>query len=165
MVRPQVHSKKHYVQMSRFTVTANAEVGTTLVDSQALSATNLVNEVIEGSSVKAIYIELWALGDGNAGSTIVTLAKAPVNVIDFTFAEMAAMGLVANKNNVLFFHQGLAQNDGVSGPIPIMRGWYKIPKSKQRMALADRIVLQAACQTPGTDTIDYCGFSTYKEYF
>ncbi len=163
MVRPQVHSKKHYVQMSRFNVGANAEVENVLIDSQAISATNTVEEVIEGSSVKAIYIELWAIGTASDASSIVTLAKFPVNSVEFTFAQMAAMGLTANKNNVLFFHQGLASNDGISGPIPIMRGWYKIPKSKQRFALADRLVLQTACQ--GADTIDFCGFAIYKEYF
>ncbi len=164
MVRPQVHSKKHYVQMSRFTVGANAEVPQVLIDSQAISATNLVNEVVEGSSVKAIYIELWAIGDGVLGATIVSLAKFPVNAVDFTFAQMAAMGQSANKNNVLFFHQGLASNDGITSPIAIMRGWYKIPKTKQRFALADRLVLQCASQTAGTDTVDFCGFATYKEY-
>ncbi len=162
MVRPQVHSKKHYVQMSRFTVAANAEVDKVLIDSQAINVTNTVEEVVEGSGVKAIYIELWAQSDGNLTSTIVTLAKHPVNLAPFTFAEMAAMGSTANKNNVLFFHQGLASNDAIGNPVNIMRGWYKIPKSKQRFALADRLLLQCASQ--GSNPVDYCGFATYKEY-
>ena len=164
MVRPTVHSRKHYVQMSRFTVTANAVTAQVLIDATSLAGVDQVFEVVEGASVKAVYIELWALGDGNASNTIVALAKTPVNAAAFTFAQMAAMGTAANKNNVLFFHQGLAQNDGVSGPVPIMRGWFKIPKSKQRFALTDRLVLNLACQTSGSDTIDFCGFATYKEY-
>jgi len=43
-----------------------------------------------------------------------------------------------------------------------MRGWYKIPKTKQRFGLGDRLVLQIASQ--GTDALDFCGFATYKEY-
>ncbi len=164
-MRPQVHSRKHYVQLSRSTAAANAEIELVIADSQIITAANLVNEVVEGSSVKAVFVELWALSDGNAGSTIVTLTKFPTNLASWTFAEMAAMGSAANKNNVLFFHQGLAANDGVGNPVPLIRQWFKIPKSKQRQALADRIILQMACQTPGTDTIDFCGFATYKEYF
>ncbi len=164
MVRPQVHSKKHYVQMSRFTAGANAEVATILADSQNVTLANLVNEVVEGSSIKAVYVELWAIGSGNASASIVTLSKHPANLADFTFGEMAAMGQAANKNNVLFFHQGLGANDGVGQPVPLMRQWYKIPKSKQRFALGDRLLLQVACQTAGADTMDFCGFAIYKEY-
>jgi len=42
------------------------------------------------------------------------------------------------------------------------KGWIKIPKSKQRMGLGDRIVVQTFAQA--LDMID-CGFETYKEYF
>ncbi len=150
--------------MSRFTVGANAEEAKVLVDAQKLASVDTVFEVQEGSSVKAVYIELWAIGDGNAGSTIVSLAKMPSDLANFSFAQMAAMGDVSNKKNVLFFHQGLSMNDGVGNPQVIMRGWYKIPKSKQRFGLGDRLVLQCATQTPGTDTTDYCGFAVYKEY-
>ncbi len=162
MVRPQVHSKKHYVQFSLFNVGINAEVPQDLVDSQAVNNVNAVNEVVEGSSVKAVYVELWGQSTGDLTDTLVTLAKFPVNLVDFTFAQMAAMGSTANKNNVLFLHQGLASNDGVTGPLPLMRGWYKIPKSKQRFALGDRLVLQCAAQ--GGNTVNFCGFATYKEY-
>ncbi len=161
-MRAVIHSKKHYVQMSRFTATANAEVDQVLIDSQGINFVDNVFEVTEGASVKAIYIELWALGSDNATTSIVALAKFPANLVPFTFAEMAAIGAVANKNNILFFHQGLGANDGVGQPVPIMRGWYKIPKSKQRFALADRMILQVACQ--GTGTMDFCGFALYKEY-
>ncbi len=162
MVRPTVHSKKHYVQFSLFNVGINAEVPQDLIDSQSVNNVNTVNEVTEGSGVKAVYIELWAQSTGNQTNTIVTLAKFPVNLVDFTFAQMAAMGATANKNNVLFFHQGLAANDAISGPTKIMADWYKIPKSKQRFALADRLVLQCAAQ--GDNTVNYCGFAIYKEY-
>ncbi len=163
-MRPIIHSQKHYVQLSRSTAGANAEIPMVIVDSVESTVANTVFEVTEGATVKAVYIELWALGDGNAGSSIVILSKCPSNLAEATFTQMAALGTWTNKKNVLFTHQGLAQNDGVTGPTLIMRGWYKIPKSKQRFGLGDRLVLQMASQTPSTDTIDYCGFATYKEY-
>ncbi len=163
-MRPILTSKKHYVQLSRSTAAANGIVVMDIIDATTVADVNQVFEVVEGSVVKAVYIELWALGDGNAGSSIVCLAKQPVNTANFTFAALAAIGSSGNKKNVLFFHQGLAQNDGVGGPTVIMRGWYKIPKSKQRFGLSDRLVLTMASQTAGTDTIDYCGFAIYKEY-
>jgi len=79
-----------------------------------------------------------------------------------TFAEMQALGTFTLKKNILFTHQGLSPNDGVGNPVVVMRGWYKIPKSKQRMGLSDRIVLSIA--NLGTGALDYCGFATYKEY-
>jgi len=164
-MRAQVHSRKHYVQLSRSTATANAVFSLVIADSQEITAADQPFEVVEGSSIKAVYVELWAIGSGNDASSIVALAKLPSNITDFTFTEMAAMSNSADKKNVLFFHQGLAANDGVGQPAVIMRGWYKIPKSKSRMGLADRIVLHMAAQTSSADTIDYCGFAVYKEYF
>ncbi len=163
-MRPIIHSQKHYVQTSRATVSANAVVTIVIADSVTTAAKDQVFEVEEGSSIKAVYVEIWALGSGNDTSSIVALYKAPVNDTAFTFTEMAAMGVASNKKNVLFFHQGLAANDGVGQPVPLMRGWYKIPKGKQRMGVSDRIILSVACQTAGADTMDICGFATYKEY-
>ncbi len=162
-LRPKVHTRKHYVQFSRFNAAANTVVEKVISDSQAMASVDQVQEVVEGSSVSAIYIELWAIGTASDASTIVSFAKFVANDIGFTFAEMAAVGQVVNKNNILFFHQGLASNDGISNPIPVIRQWFKIPKSKQRMALGDRWLIQCACQ--GADTVDFCGFALYKEQF
>ncbi len=161
-MRPVIHSQKHYVQISRSTVataTQNPEVLITAVEG---TAANLVNEVIEGAIVKAIYVELWIIGSVSDQHTIVILAKHPSGLANASFAEMVALGTYANKKNILFTHQGLAGNDGISLPINIMRGFYKIPKSKQRFGLGDKLVLQIASQ--GDASIFYCGFATYKEY-
>ncbi len=163
-MRPVIHSQKHYVQFSRASVSANAEVPAVLVDSVESTVANTVFEVTEGAVVKAVYVELWVEGSDGDGSTIVILSKCPSNLAEATFTQMAALGTWTNKKNVLFTHQGLATNDGISRPLPIMSGWYKIPKSKQRFGLGDRLVLQVACQTAGTSVIDFCGFATYKEY-
>ncbi len=163
-MKPVIHSTKHYVQMSRFTVTANAAVTKVIIDSTDVAAKTDVFEVEEGAVVKAVFIELWAEAATIDGSTIVALIKMPSNLTNITFAQLAALGNYDNKKNVLFFHQGLAADDGVSGPYPLMKGWYKIPKSKQRFGLSDRLVIATASQTPGSTSVDFCGFATYKEY-
>ncbi len=161
-MRPVIHSVKHYVQMSRFTVTTGTVVNTNLVDSVEGTVANLVDEVVEGAIVKAVYIELWLIGSVSDQHSIVTVSKEQAGFTGPSFANIVALGNYANKKNVLFTHQGLAGNDGTTLPIPVLRGWIKIPKSKQRFGLSDKLVLSVASQ--GDATIFACGFATYKEY-
>ncbi len=160
MVRPVVHSQKHYVQVTRSTVTTvtrnNEDIITAAKDPSA------VDEVQEGAIVKAVYIELWILDAGNAGSNIVTLSKNNGAAAGPLYVQMVALGSYPEKKNVLFTHQGLTNNDGIDPPMNIMRGWYKIPKSKQRFGAGDRLNLCIANQS--AQDLFYCGFATYKEY-
>ncbi len=121
-----------------------------------------VAEVSEGSIIKAVYVELWTLGSSNDGFQIVVLEKSTQDATGPTFVEMAALGDYNNKKNILFTHQGLSANDGIGNPMPVMRGWYKIPKTKQRFGLGDRLNLNIS--NPSANTLTYCGFATYKEY-
>ncbi len=75
---------------------------------------------------------------------------------------MTALGTFDNKKNILYTTQGLAPNDGVGQPVAVIRQWFKIPKSKQRFGLGDKIRLAIASR--GDGVITYCGFATYKEY-
>jgi len=161
-LRPIIHSVKHYVQMSRSTVATVAVVNNDLIIAVEGTVANLVDEVVEGATVKAVYIELWLLDAGNDGSAIVTLTKNPQNLAGPTFANQNALGTFTNKKNILFTHQGLTSNDGITSPINVMRGWYKIPKSKQRFGLGDRLSLNIA--NNGANDLFFCGFATYKEY-
>ncbi len=163
MVRPQVHSEKHYVQKSLFNVISPAVNDTAIVDAVEVSDKDAVNEVREGSIVKAVYIEMWLKAGeaSNAGFFIASLYKAPAGLGAFTSAELSSMGGTANKKNVLFFTQGL-DNDISGSATNIMRGWYKIPKSKQRFGLGDQLFLSISA--PAID-VNGCGFMTYKEYF
>ena len=161
-MRAPVHSVKHYVQTSFTNVVSGAVNTTVLILGSLIQDVNSVLEVQEGAIVKAIYIELWLQGDVSNASQITTLAKFPSGQTPFTAAEMAGLGTAANKKNILFTSQGLAGNDGIGNPIPIMRGWYKIPKGKQRFGLGDTLELQVFAQ--GAAGIDICGFATYKEY-
>jgi len=161
-MKAPIHAVKHYVQTSLSTITTGAKLDIVLVSAELIQNVNAVNEVQEGSIVKAVYIELWILGKTSASSQITALTKFVAGVAPFSVAQLAALGTTANKKNVLFVSQGLASNDGIANPINIMRGWYKIPKSKQRFGLGDTLELQIFAQ--GGADLEVCGFTTYKEY-
>ncbi len=148
--------------MSLATIAAGARVNTSLIIGTESTTANLVNEVVEGASIRAVYVELWLLNSANDGSEIVTLGKNTEGAGGPTFVEMAALGIYNGKKGILFVHQGLSSNDGVGNPMVVMRGWYKIPKSKQRFGLGD--VLNLAIANPGANVLTFCGFATYKEY-
>jgi len=161
-MKAPIHSVKHYVQTSFSNILSGAKLDIVLVEGSLIQNVNSVSEVQEGAIVKAIYIELWLWGDTANASQITALTKFVAGVAPFSVAQLAAIGTTANKKNVLFVSQGLAGNDGTGSPMPIMRGWYKIPKSKQRFGLGDTLELQIFAQ--GAAGIDVCGFATYKEY-
>ncbi len=161
-MRPTIHSTKHYVQMSLTSIAAGALGTTVLVSAVPVASKNLVSEVEEGALVKAVYIELWVFGNAGNATQITTLCKFPSGQTPFTVAEMAALGAADNKKNILFTSQGLVGNDGIANPSVIMRGWYKIPKGKQRFGQGDTLELQIFAQA--AESLDFCGFCTYKEY-
>ncbi len=162
MVRPMVHSTKHYVHYPIDQVGAGLLQSIRLCVAVESTAANLGDEVEEGSSLKAIFVELWLQNQGNLGEFICTLTKTPENSTGPTFVESANLFTYTNKKNVLYTTQGLTSNDAISGPVPVMRGWYKIPKSKQRFGLGDSIRLNIA--NVSANDLNRCGFSTYKEY-
>ncbi len=159
-MRPIINSQKHYVQISRSTVLTVARNSEDLII--AVAQPTAVDEVVEGAIVKAIYVELWVLDAGNEGSNIVVLSKVANNQPGPSFTQMNALNAYPEKKNIFFTHQGLTPNDGIDPPVNIMRAWYKIPKSKQRFGLGDKLTLNIA--TNGANSMFYCGFATYKEY-
>ncbi len=161
-MKPPIHSVKHYVQITRSQVLTVARNVEPLASALNVSDVNLVDEVQEGSLIKAVYVELWILNEGNAGSDVVVLIKSPSGVSAPNFTEMNSLGTFLNKKNILFTHQGLSNNDGIDPPQMIMRAWYKIPKSKQRFGLGDKLHL--VISNSGANAAQYCGFATYKEY-
>ncbi len=161
-MKAPIHSEKHYVQITRSSVLTVARNNENLITAVQIKDKDAVDEVIEGAIVKAVYIELWVLNQGNDGSDVVILSKQPLNFAGPSFANMNALGIYNNKKNILFVHQGLSANDSVANPINIMRAWYKIPKSKQRFGLGDSLVLTIA--NNALNSLDYCGFAIYKEY-
>ncbi len=161
-MKPVIHSQKHYVQISRSEVGTAAVVNEDIVIAVEGTVANAVDEVIEGAIVKAVYFELWLTADFADQHDIVTVSKVPLGSLGPAFANIVALGTYQNKKNILFTHQGLAVRDSTGPPIAVLRHWIKIPKSKQRFGLGDRLVLSVASQ--GSNSIFYCGFATYKEY-
>ncbi len=162
MVRPMVHSTKHYVQFPFNDVATSTREINLVVSAVSVGDKNLASEVEEGSSVKAIFVEMWLQNSGVDGTFILTISKDLGNDNGPSFAEMASLGTYDNKKNVLYTTEGLTSNDGVSGPVNVLRNWIKIPKSKQRFGLGDRININIANVSAGD--LHRCGFTTYKEY-
>ncbi len=162
MVRPVVHSQKHYVQFPLDGITTATVQNIQLVVAVESTVANLATEIVEGSLVKAVYVELWLQNSSTLGESIVTVSKDPVSGTGPTFVNHGNLFAFVNKKNILFTHQGLTSNDGISGPLPVIRQWLKIPKSKQRFGLGDRLNLNIS--NVSSNNLNRCGFSTYKEY-
>ncbi len=160
-MRPIVHTEKHYVQQSLFTVVGGAI--TQLIIAQAIAAApTAANHVREGSSISAVYIEMWLTGDDAVqGSSIVTFEKLPGSAVAMTTVESAALSAYDNKKNVLHTQMGLLPPN-TQYPMASIKGWFKIPKGKRRMGLEDALVLNIHGQSDG---VSGCGFFTYKEQF
>ncbi len=162
-MRPPINSAKHYVQ---WTITPVA-VGTTVVERISVGVpvadSNLSTEVRDGAVVKAVYVEIWIIGqsDSASGNVLVSLYKRPGSAPVMLQADHVSLNSYENKKNVLYHTQGIT-NDGVANATPFMRGWFKIPKGKQRQGRDDGIELAISTQA---EAVNYCGFATYKEYF
>ncbi len=161
MVRPMVHSTKHYVQFSIATVVGGTPLQLIVANAVAVSAKDQVDEVEEGSTIKAVYAELWLRSSSatpSSGQAI--FFKESSDTSPPTAIEMAALGDWDNKKNILYTTMGLF-NDNDADAIAIFKGWLKIPKGKQRMGLGDSLRWSVFCPTIDCNI---CGFATYKEY-
>ncbi len=162
MVRAMVHSTKHYVQFPINVIATGVREINTVVSAQESTVANTAVEVAEGSSIKAVYFELWLQNQGTLGEFIMTITKSGEALTGPTFVEMADLFAYTNKKNVLYTTQGLTSNDGVSGPVNVIRGWVKIPKSKQRFGLGDRLHMNIS--NVSSNDLNRCGFALFKEY-
>ncbi len=160
-MRPTINTEKHYVQQSLGTVVAAGIQPLTIAFGVAGSPT-AVNEVREGAKLSAVYIEMWITGDDSVQSScIITLEKRSGNMVAMTAAQSAALGTYVNKKNVLHTFQGLAPPN-TQYPMAGIKGWFRIPRGKQRFGLNDVLVINIHGQSDG---INFCGFFTYKEQY
>ncbi len=162
MVRPVVHSTKHYIQFGISDITTGSQGVFSVATAVSTVDKNTSSEVEEGALIKAVYFEIWLLSSTNDTQFIMTISKNPEVGTGPTFTEHAALMTYTNKKNIFYTTQGIAQNDGVTGAIPIIRNWVKIPKSKQRFGLGDRLTMNIS--NVGAGNLQRCGFMTYKEY-
>ena len=163
MVKPKINSEKHIVQLNRQTTAGLSIAGLTIVKVVAQSATpNTPEDVTIGTDIKACYIQLWISGATNDQSACTVILEKTQN--DFRIpspTEMSQLNEYVNKKNILFTFQGIVGEVSNTNPIPVLDGWYKIPKGKQRFGLGDglRLVLQAK----DTD-VENCGLAIFKAY-
>ena len=158
-MKAPIHSDKHYIQRSLLTVAAGT-IHEVLIAVARNIKTGTDSDVLEGAVIKAVFVEMWARGsETSPGSVLLTLLKIPDGQAPL-FADMIALNDYTNKKNVFYHTQGLT-NDGAADAIPFVRGWFKIPKGKQRFGLGDSLRLVVSAQALDTNI---CGFMTYKEY-
>ncbi len=158
-MKAPIHSEKHYVQTSLSTVAAGTILNIPLISGVTVADKDTANEVVEGSVVKAVFLEYWLRASAAEGAVLVSLVKNP-EFGSMTFVEHVALNAYTNKKNVLYHTQGLTNDDGADA-IPFVRGWFKIPKGKQRFGLGDLLQLAISAQALA---VDVCGFCVYKEY-
>ncbi len=160
-MRPIISSRKHIVQRSPSTVAVTAIGLQTICEAVAPADVNLNTEVEEGTVVKAVYCQYWMTSDDAAQSSVMCiLEKVPAGATAMTFAQSQALDSYPNKKNVLQTMQGLVSTT-TGTPTPVIHGWFKIPKGKQRMGLGDKINLNFVGIANGAT---YCGVSIYKSY-
>ncbi len=160
-MKSPIHSVKHYVHNSTATTATGVLKVFTVVKGENVIAN--AQDVIEGAVVKAIYIEWWLLGQGATGEdTQINCIIEKVTGVStaITAAQMVNLGAYPNKKNIFFAFQGVV-GDKFTNSIPIYRGWLKIPRGKQRIGLDDKFVMTTLSTGQSMQT---CGFSTYKEY-
>ncbi len=161
-MRPKVHVEKHLVQISLATVAAGAISNLLLVNARAAPVAATPSSVREGCTISAIYIEMWIQTDDTAlGSSIVTLEKVPGAGSVMTAAESALLNDYVNKKNVFYTQMGLTPTS-IQFPMAVIKGWFKIPKGKQRFSLNDSIELNVHAQSNG---LSICGFAVFKEQY
>jgi len=162
LVRPTINSRKHIGQFSTTAVAGLAINKVLLADSRQSPNTALADQVQVGAIIKAVYLEFWILSDDNAiSSTTLNLQKKPSGASNMTFNDSILLQNYNGKNDVFYITQGLTGDNGTN-PTPFIRGWFKIPKGKQRMAFGEQLVLNISAITNG---ISFCGFFLYKEYY
>ncbi len=161
-MRPRVHTEKHLVQRSLFAVASGVLNIHVIAIAPQTHVAATADNVREGSIISSVYIELWLTSDdAAAGSVVCTLEKRGGTTTAMTAANSAALDSYANKKNILHTQMGLI-GPNVQVPMPIVKGWFKIPKGKQRFGQGDVLIFNILAQSNG---VSGCGFSIYKEQY
>ncbi len=164
-MRAVIHSNKHYVPRVISTAASGGIVNETIAVAVIAPASANATQVVEGSNVKAVFVETWLAGAGTAGQQSafnITLEKRMGGQPAMTNAQSLALDAYPNKKNILYTTQGIISSDLVGPTTPIIRQWFAIPKGKQRMGLGDTIVLNLSAIA--AIDFQFCGQYTYKEY-
>ncbi len=154
---------KHMLNIENATIAAGAVRGVELAQAVAQTAVTNVGDVVEGSLIKAVYIEIWVKSNAAAGTDAkfqFALEKTMSNSSSITFVQMNNLMTYPNKKNVLHVSQGVI-GDLSTQSIPLVRQWFSIPKGKQRFGLDDKLVITISATSA---IIQTCGLSIFKEW-
>ncbi len=158
-MKPVIVSTKHYVQIAAFAISSGIRSAIPLIEAKEVVVSSAV-DIVEGSVVKAIYIEAWISGVTAEKTAITAVLKLPGGgTVVPTFTEMQSLNDYSNKKNIFEAHQGIAPTGG--NTVPFYRGWIKIPKGKQRFGLGDKLQLVVAAVSTN---VNLCIMATYKDY-
>ncbi len=163
-MKAPIHSRKHYIQMSQFTVGQGLAVNTTF-SSAIEGAPSTPSHIAEGSLIKAVWLEAWCNNDSASvvGSFTAGFLKNPGGNASPTTGNIAALHDYDNKKNILYTTQALVPTTD-SSMMLIHKGWIKIPKGKQRMGLGDSLQFFIRNNNAAAIDINVCGLGIYKEY-
>ncbi len=163
MVKPTINSEKHISQRSVTLIQEQAMNNFVIIHAQDTPVNP--DEVRVGAVVKAVYVEMWEIGESAQPCTqITTLEKLDGPAPFMVYADTNNLHDYPNKKNILFTSQGQI-GDSNTNPVPILRGWYKIPKGKQRFGLDDKLVLNIGVNGVADNGLNVCGLFIYKEYY
>jgi len=161
MVRAMVQSRKHIIQNPILTAVLGAVVNITLATVVDRSSANTNLEIVQGSIIKAVYLEYWMTGDDSVqGSSTAILEKVVGGAAPVTAAQMDALDAYPNKRGIFHTFQGLTPPN-TQYPMSLVKGWFKIPKGKQRFSSGDKLVFSIKGVSDG---VTVCGMAIYKEY-
>ncbi len=161
-MRPVINTEKHIVQFSLGAVASGAITPLVIAIGKQTVTAATTTHVREGAKISTVYVELWASSDdAGSGTCVITLEKVPGGLGLMTTTEAAALDAYDNKKNVLHTFMGLTPSN-VQYPMAVLKGWFKIPKGKQRFGIEDQLRLNLFGQSNG---ISFCGFAIYKEQY
>ncbi len=153
------HMTNHENAKVLTTAVRNIEIANAVPQQSVVSTT----DVVEGSIIKAVYLELWLHSIASAGEDTkfqFVFEKVQGDATPITFTQMNTLMVYPNKKNIFYSSQGVL-GDLTTPSIPIVRNWFKIPKGKQRMGQGDELVMTVSATAFDIDT---CGLSIFKEY-
>jgi len=160
-----INSTKHFIPKTDGNTSTGVIANLVIANAVAAGAVTNVEDVVEGSVIRAVHVELWMINVGSPNTTtqvVMILEKIPAGQTSPLVTNILNLQSYQNKKNILFTFQGnLANIEAGSNPISPLRDWVLIPKGKQRFGLGDRLVLSFLPVSQGLAT---CGMFIYKEY-
>ncbi len=160
-MKPVINSEKRIVQTTLTEVMAGAVGNINLINCVQDPTASAPQEIRAGTVVKAVYLEYWLLASSQQPSTqTLLIEKLSSGQVAVDTTQIANLNGYENKKNILETHQGLV-GDANSNPIPVFRGWVKIPKGKQRFGFGDKLTLTLKSITEDTQL---CGIAIFKAY-